>query len=381
MRTAPHGLIAVKIYEQYFISKIAGPFLLITLAVTGVAWLSQSLKFIDFIVNKGLSIGDFLYLSMLILPSLLWIIIPAGTLISVVYSYNKLSSDSELIIFRSAGIDNKAVMRPALVFCMLTTLISYIVSSYLLPASYREFKDMQIYIRNNYASVLLQEGVFTNPVKGLTVYIKDKDSSGLMKGLVVHDSRNKSKTYTITAQEATMENTPKGPVFTLTNGSHQEYNKETNQFSLLYFDSYNLEMDLFNKEMIQRRWREAPELYLHELFFSGNPSETENLKNTAEGHYRITWPLYNILLCLIGLTPFIKGEFTRRGNNKRIMKVALIGIGTIILALTIKNFASQNIYLNILQYIVVLGGIGGVYYYLAGDRVITTKPKLALSGI
>lgn len=370
----PQGIIAIKIYEQYFINKIAGPFLLITLAVTGIAWLSQSLKFIDFIVNKGLSIGDFLYLSILILPSLLWIIVPAGTFISVIYCYNKLAGDSELVIFRSTGVDNKALMRPALIFCLLTTLISYAISLYLLPASYREFKDMQIYIRNNYASVLLQEGVFTNPTKGLTVYIKSKDALGVMKGLVVYDSRNKSKIYTITAQEATMENTPKGPIFVLRNGSHQEYNKKTGKFSMLYFDSYNLEMDLFNKEMVQRRWREAPELYLHELFFSGNPSETERLKNISEGNYRITWPLYNVLLCLIGLIPFVKGEYSRRGNSKKIMRIAFIGICTVILALTIKSATAKNMYLNILFYLTIMGGIGYVYFYLVSDKIY--KPVL-----
>ena len=375
MKNSPKGLIDVKQFEQYFINKVAGPFLLVTLAVTGIAWLSQSLKFIDYIVNKGLGIVDFLYLSTLILPSLLWIIVPASAFIAVIYSYNKLGADSELVIFRAAGLDNKSLMRPALIFCLLTTLISYTISLYMLPASYRAFKDMQIYIRNNYASVLLQEGVFTNPVKGLTVYVKEKDALGVMKGLVVHDARKKNKTFTITAQEATMENTPKGPIFILKNGSHQEYNKKTGKFSLLYFDSYNLEMDLFNRELIQRRWREAPELYLHELFFSDNPNEKEKLKNAAEGNYRLTWPLYNMLLCMVGLLPFVKGEFSRRGNNKKIMRVALIGIAFIITALILKNISSQNIYLNLLQYLNIFGGIFYFYSYIVSDKNTQIIPK------
>jgi lipopolysaccharide export system permease protein len=370
MKDSPKGLIPVKFYEHYFINKIVGPFLLITLAVTGIAWLSQSLKFIDFIVNKGLSIGDFLYLSTLILPSLFWIIVPAGTFISIIYTYNKLANDSELVIFRNAGVDNKSLMRPALVFCLLTTLISYVISLYLLPSSYRSFKDMQVYIRNNYASVLLQEGIFTNPVKGLTVYIKSKDSDGIMKGLIVHDNRNTQKIYTITAQSATMENTPNGPIFVLKNGSHQEYNKKTGKFSLLYFDSYNLVMDLFNKEMAGKRTREAPELYLHELFITfNNTPKKENMKNIAEGNYRITWPLYNVLLCLIALAPFVKGEFSRRGNTRNLIKISFIGIATIIFALLLKSIAVENIYMNILQYANVLGGITFCYYWLVSDDV------------
>ena len=369
MKATPQGLIYTKTYEQYFLRKIAAPFLVITLSITGIAWLSQSLKFVDFIVNKGLSVGSFFYLSALILPSLLWVIIPAGTFIAVIYGYNKMAGDSELVIFRAIGVNNKALMRPALIFCLLTTLISYSISLFLLPASYREFKDMQIFIRNNYASVLIQPGVFVNPTKGLTVYVKEKDQLGILKGLVVHDSRKKNKRYTITAQEATIENTSKGPVFVLRNGSHQEYNAKTGKFSLLYFENYNLELDLFSNEMVQRRWREAPELYLHELFFSDNPNEKERMKQVSEGHNRITWPLYNFLLALVALIPFVKGEFSRRGNTRRIIKVSVLAIGIIILALVIKNISVKNIYLNVLLYANIIGGIVYMYKYLLDERI------------
>ncbi len=374
MRESPQGLISVKLFEQYFIRKIAGPFLVIALSITGIAWLSQSLKFIDLIVNKGLSLGSFFYLSLLILPSLLWVIIPAATFIAIVYGYHKLYGDSELVIFRAIGIDNHSLMRPALIFCVLTTLMSYSISLYLLPASYREFKDMQIYIRNNYASVLLQEGVFVNPTQGLTVYIREKDPLGVMKGLMVHDNRNKSKSYTITAQEATLENTPKGPMFVLRNGSHQEFNKKTGQFSLLYFDSYNLELELFNNELIQKRWREAPELYLNELFFGDNPKKSERLKQISEGHYRLTWPLYNFLLCMVALIPFIRGEFSRRGNVKRISRVSVAAIGIMIGGLAVKSITAQNVYLNVLDYFFILVGMIIAYRLLVnGSKVKPAK--------
>jgi lipopolysaccharide export system permease protein len=359
---------SLRIYELYIIRKILGPFIIITLSITGIAWLSQSLRFIDFIVNKGLSIGTFFYLSILILPSLMWVIIPAATFIAIIYSYNKLQADSELVIFKATGIDNKMLLRPVIIFCLLATLMSYSISLYFLPASYREFKDMQIFIRNNYASVLLQEGVFTNPSAGLTVYVKEKDALGTLKGLIVHDSRTKDKTYTVTAQEATLENTPKGPIFILRNGSHQEYNAKTKQFSLLYFDSYNLELNLFNEAMIQKRWREAPELFLYELFTSKNPNEKERLKNISEANYRITWPLYNILLSILALMPFLRGEFSRRGSNKRITKTAVAAVLIVVLALVTKNLANKSVYLNSLMYMIVIFGTAFCYKYLIGRK-------------
>ncbi len=376
MQGRKQGILETKTYEQYILRKIAGPFFVITLAITGIAWLSQSLKFVDLIVNKGLSVSTFVYLSILILPSIMWVIIPAGNFIATVYGYNKLAGDSELVIFRSTGVDNRSLMRPVLIFCLLTTLVSYAISLYLLPASYRAFKDMQIYIRNNYASVLLQEGVFVNPTPGLTVYVKKKDQLGVLKGLIVYDNRQKDKRYTITAQEAELENTPKGPIFILKNGSHQEYNTKTKKFSLLYFDSYNLELELFNKEIVQRRWREVSELYLHELFFSEAQDKRERYKQISEGHYRITWPLYNVLLSMIGLIPFVKGEFSRRGNSKRIARCSVLAITFLLIALAIKSFTVKSIYLNIMAYVVVLGGIAWFYYYLTNETI--KRPKVVI---
>jgi len=115
----------MKIYEKYIFSRIAGPMLIITLGITGIAWLSRSLKFV--------------------------------------------SSDSEIIVFKASGISNFNIMKPAINFSILCTIISFFIAFYFLPASYREFKDMQSFIKNNYASILLQEGVFSKPTKDLTI--------------------------------------------------------------------------------------------------------------------------------------------------------------------------------------------------------------------
>src|SRR5690606_33110333 len=141
-----------------------GPLLLITFTLTGIIWLTQSLRFIDFIVNRGLGLASFVYLSSLLLPFLLSIIMPVALYSAILFVYNKLIMDSELVVLKSVGVSRFGLAKPALIIGGGVMLFSYFISLYLLPASYREFKDMQMYIRNTYASVLLQEGVFNSPV-------------------------------------------------------------------------------------------------------------------------------------------------------------------------------------------------------------------------
>lgn len=347
--------------------------LIITLSITGIAWLSQSLRFVDFIVNKGLSVGTFFYITILIIPSLLWVVLPVALFLSIIYSYNKLANESELIIFKTSGIDNLSLLKPALMFAALCTLASFAIGAYLLPISYREFKDTQNFIRNNYASILLQEGVFSNPSPNLTVYIKERDYEGIFHGLLVNDERNPGKKVTVMAQEGRLISTKKGPVFEMINGNHQEVNTKTGQISMLYFDKYNLLLNPFKDTIDPKRWREPPERFFNELFYSNEPNQELAKKLVAEGHYRLTWPIYNFLLVLIALTPFMVGQFSRREAFKKIATVSVTALVFILLSFAFKSIAPKAIYLNSLMYINVLLGLAIFYRITAIQKIRKNK--------
>lgn len=336
--------------------------LIISLGITGIAWLSQSLKFIDFIVNRGLSLMKFLYLSALILPSLLMVTIPVSAFISIAYAFNKLTADRELVIFKSAGMDNLTLAKPALKFAIGCTLACYLISLYLLPASYREFKDTQSFIRNNYSSVLLQEGTFVNPSKDTTVFIKSRDVTGNFKGLLLHDNKNPEKPVTIMAQEGYLDDSSGSPVFVLIKGSHQEIDNRTGKISLLYFDQYNLKMDFFQNVSPTERWREPEERYLNELFFTDKSDSFQKPKLIAEGHQRIVWPLVNMILVLLAAFPFLQGNFRRKGQIKSIALSSVLAVFFIILLIGLKNSASKHWIFIILMYFEVL--LSGFIIYL-----------------
>jgi lipopolysaccharide export system permease protein len=49
--------------NRYIFRQLAGPVFLVTVTLTGVVWLTQSLRFLDLIINRGLSTTGFLYLT------------------------------------------------------------------------------------------------------------------------------------------------------------------------------------------------------------------------------------------------------------------------------------------------------------------------------
>lgn len=326
------------------------PVVVITLTLTAIIWLSQSLRFIDLIINKGLDVSTFLYLSLLLVPSLLIIILPIALFVATIFIYNKLITESEFLVFKSAGVSRMGLAIPALFVACGVTCIVYIISFYALPKSYREFKDMQDFIRNNYASILLQEGVFSTPVDRLTVYIESRDKEGILHGILVHDARNPERPSTMMAQEGSLLQTPEGPRFQLINGNRQEVDKKNGNLSLLYFDSYPLDLSIY-AGVGNKRFRAAEERYINELL---NPTDTDlkmHNKMIAEGHHRITWPFFSITLTLVALAALCSGQLNRRGQWKRILSATFAIIILVVIDLVLKNLAAKKSSWSFLMYI------------------------------
>src|ERR1051326_8833097 len=87
----------------------------VTAALSAAVWLAQSLRLIDLIVNRGLSVELFLFLALLILPRFLDIVLPVGAFIAVLFVFNRLTSESELVVMRSAGMGPLSLARPVFV--------------------------------------------------------------------------------------------------------------------------------------------------------------------------------------------------------------------------------------------------------------------------
>ena len=314
-------------YSKYIVKNLTHSTLLITLSLTSIVWLTQALRFIDFIVNQGVSIMVFLQLTILLIPSLLLLILPPALFCSVIFVYNKLKLDSELIVLQAAGLSRLRLALPAAQVAVGVALMTYFIAMVLQPVSYTRFRDMQSFLKNNYASILLQEGVFSNPVKGLTVFIRERNKDGTLHGILVHDNRQMASPITMMAEEGKLVETPQGPRFLLLNGNRQEM--RSGRLSFLTFENYTMDISLYTQSMAARP-PDAQELFLNDLLANdAKLSPIENQKRHAEAHQRILWPLYPLCLTLVALAVLLSGEFNRRGHWHRI--AIAIGIGVIII--------------------------------------------------
>ncbi|HLI21084.1 MAG TPA: LptF/LptG family permease, partial [Stellaceae bacterium] len=60
----------------------------VCLVFSSAVWLVQALRLIDLIVNRGLSIGVFLHLAILIMPRFIDVVLPIAVFVAVQFVYN-----------------------------------------------------------------------------------------------------------------------------------------------------------------------------------------------------------------------------------------------------------------------------------------------------
>jgi lipopolysaccharide export system permease protein len=342
----------MKRLTRYVGRQIALAILFITIALTLSVWLTQTLRFIDTIVNSGLPLGLTFEFLILLIPGLLSIILPIAVFVGVMFVYWKLMNDRELVVMQSVGLSPIALARPALMVAAIATGIAYGLSLYLLPTSYRSFKEFQIRIRNDFAQILLPEGVFSNVSDGLTIYARQRGDGGVLQGLIVYDGREAGRPIIYTAVEGIVSSTATGPRLTMQDGTYQDTDPALGHISILYFD--RMAISVADPSGLQgQRTLTAWERYLPELFNPVDLPPGDPLRRVliVEGHQRLLYPLYTLTFAMLGLALIAPAASDRSRQRLAMAAASLAVIGLQGVNLTLRNLANAEPGLAPLMYI------------------------------
>ena len=232
----------MNILFRYIFKKLFNVTLGLSFILIGIVWLTQSLRFIEIIVNHNISLKTYLSLIVCLIPDLLSTILPICLLISGLYTYHKLKSDHELHILYSIGLSPSQVARPLLLLGLLLMSSVFLINIYVAPLSFQHFRKQEYQIRNQFSLSWIREGTF-NLVKGVTTYVREHTRQGELKGVFIYNPQNQNTTlqsnkgvpYTIISESGAIEKNQDGLFFVLKKGIRQELNPVTQKISLLSF--------------------------------------------------------------------------------------------------------------------------------------------------
>lgn len=336
---------------RYIFRQLLAALIAVTVALVALIWLTQSLRFVELVVNRGLSMAVFLKLTGLLIPNFIAVILPITVFVVVQFIYQRLSGDRELTVMRAAGLSPFALARPALLLTLGAVALSYLLNLWVVPHSYASFREYQFEIRNRMAAFLLQEGVFTPISDDMTVYVRGRDRDGTLRGILVEDGRQRNSRATILAETGQLVEGPAGPRVILRNGSRQEIDKATGRLNVLTFAENTVDLATSTKNG-EQRYRDAAEMSTSELLHppTGTPARDIG-KLKVEAHRRLSTPLTVASFAFIALLSVLSGTFRRHGNLLRPFVAVLSVVGLLALGLAIANLAARNLRLVPLIYL------------------------------
>lgn len=304
----------------YIFKQIAIGFLLICFSLMSIIWLSQSLRFLDLIVSKGITAGIFIKLTSLLMPRVFAILSPIALFAGVLFVYNRMLADQELVVMKSSGISPWQLAKPVILSGIILALFNVYVMNIGIPKAETKFKDLEWRVKNNISQLMFREGEFTEIQDNLTVFVSNHDDDGTVSGILIDDERNPNVKSTTSAEKGLIVQTDQGPRIILINGNRQEINQRKGNFSAISFSQYSVD---FGIKGSRKRGKDTARTHSFEELISALHNETlspiDQRKWFVEGNRRITSPLLSIVFSLIACTGLLVSNFSRRGQTKTVL--------------------------------------------------------------
>jgi len=245
----------------------------------------------------------------------------------------------------------KIEANPAIKLAIIGALVTLLFTTVIQPWSQRQARAEAFAVRTDLAALLVEEGRFVQGPEGLTVYVQQIEQNGLLKNIFIYQP-NGDQVTTWDAAEARFSRIDGEPIVTLINGSWQRYSSR-GVLEYLSFARQDVPLGQYAQVTDSIRYKPS-DLYLPQLF-NPSPRDLERVGTAgelaAEGHSRLSAPLYALVAMAMALTAIMGGAYSRTGYSLRIAKAAGAFLLVRIVGYGIVAASAWNGWLNVFQYL------------------------------
>lgn len=342
------------VFDRYLFKNLTLATMFVALTLAALIMLTQSLKFLELIINSGASSLSFFALTLLAMPRFFEVILPIALMIGTAFIYNRMTADSEMVVMKTSGFSPLRLSRPAMTMAAFGTLALFLIAAWITPLSLSKMQSMRVSLKAQYSNLLLREGVFNALGDDLTVYVSRRNSAGEMEGIMIHDTRQKNgRPVTVLARRGVIVSDRDKQEVIVYDGSRQEYDPQNGRLARLDFERYSL--DLPDSGPVRQRWREPDERTLNELLHPDAQvlqNEKTWLEFRTEIHRRFVSPFLCLTFTLVSLCCLLLGPLDRRGLGWRI-----VGASAAVIVLQGLYLAAYNVAKNGAAGLVLMYGL------------------------
>ena len=339
-------------------------FLISSIALTLIIWVIQAVNYLDIVTEDGHSFKVYFLFTLLSLPKIFSQSLPFVFFLSVFYIVSDYEDKNQLLIYWSYGVNKLQVINQIIQLSLIFVIFQIIFSTIAVP--YTQDKSRS-FIRNSnldFFPNLIKPKKFIDTVKGLTIFIDEKNEDGSFSKILLKDETNINNVQIIIAEKGNIVLKDDKKTLLLNNGEILKVNKNNKT------TSFNFRTTQFNLENYSSKTTKTPkvqEIATIDLikcfdFLKKNLNtsvvirslncNSNFLKNIYQELFkRMYLPVYIALIGLIASLILLKSKNTQGYFSFKI-KIFLTGIFFIILSDILLNYTGNKI-INNLIYIVI----------------------------
>ncbi len=346
--------------SRYILKNTVITTLMISIVLTLIIWLTQTLRLLDFVLNGGAPMSLFGQMLFLIVPRFFEVILPISLALGTVYSLNKFSADSELVVMQNSGLSPLRLAQGLIVFAVTTALFIFVLCGWITPMANRKLDSLRNIVKSEYSMGLLRPGIFNSVGSNTTVYIVERTNLKDLRGVFIHFDKPGEIPTTITAEQGGLITQNGKPVVIVFNGTRQQFNKKTGGIDNLKFERYTLDLSSLSNGIASLELdpdeKTVPELMKTDTT-NMEPKALQRLR--GEFHSRFSTSLLTIAFALMSFVPFMVGKFNRRGQGARVTTI-IVGL----LALQIIHLGASSLAGTSIIGVILLYGVPGIIAFV-----------------
>ena len=309
--------------DKYILKLCSVSFFFFTMIFSLIIWINNSLSLLDRLAPTGNELAAIAPLMFLTIPDVFVRVLPVSTFASVVFVISRMRNESEFTVMSANGIGPLRMIRPYILFGVLTSVLTLINTMYFAPLSTKTLDTRKSELSQNLSSKKLQSGKFLHPIQGITVFIGDVSPTGELTDILISDRRTVSVVNEYTAVKAYVSKDEQEFVLIMRDGLLQSYDSENTLLSLTQFDELSFDISTFvnNRQDSIIKVKHLPTWVL-----LTSPSEAEQTtgQSLAVIQEHLHSRLYNGLLpltaTLIGFITLYAGAYSRYGNARYVIQ-------------------------------------------------------------
>jgi len=195
----------IKTIDKYILKELFDPFLFGLGAFTAIMASSTVMfELVRAVIIKGMPVMTAVQLFILRLPQVMVYIFPMAMLLAALLGFSRMSNDSEIVAFRSAGVSLYRLIVPVLVMGLIVSFVTLLFYEVVVPESSEAAKNLVVEAGAKHTPKIQKNMFVPEHEHGelKRIFYARELEGGVMKGVIIGEFEKDRLAQLINAEQA-----------------------------------------------------------------------------------------------------------------------------------------------------------------------------------